>query len=419
MEKLFFFIFQPFLSFVHAFKNLDKKGSGWVYVLFFGLFGYGISFNLTSADSYRIAARFCQTTFLSDLVWSMYREGSATDVYLIIVYAILKPFTNNPKVLFGVLGLGMGVWSYLCMREVFEIWGTREKTRMFFILAFCFFLSVSFFNVNGIRFWTATGMYVFFALRYIYGGNKLALIGVFLTPLVHYGYLIGAAAMLTYILMNKILHLRNPKFYFFILSFCFVGSMVFPESLAGDMMSGDDVEHATGHRKLDYKISRYVRTSANIQYHSLRLSKDKSLYRQANNAFTTTFNFINRLGIYFLMGFLFKNRYKLGNDDEDDQLMNFTMFFCAVGFMAAFAIGSGVRFLRLANMFLLFYFVYMYAKSDSYMLKNKVYWIVFINFYAIAFLFFNAPRIVDGIFWILPAPLTIVNGLDFGVLDFV
>ncbi len=53
------FLLNPFIGFIDAMKALDRRFNGLVFIAFYALFGYAISFNLTTADSYRIAARFC------------------------------------------------------------------------------------------------------------------------------------------------------------------------------------------------------------------------------------------------------------------------------------------------------------------------------------------------------------------------
>lgn len=93
------------------------------------MFGYAISFELDSADSYRIGAKFCQQTSVLDDILEMYLNGELTDFYFVLVFSLLKPFTNNPKILFGTFGLVMDFGAYLCMSKLYGMWsGKRNKS---------------------------------------------------------------------------------------------------------------------------------------------------------------------------------------------------------------------------------------------------------------------------------------------------
>ena len=255
MQALILFLINPLLGFINAMKNLDRRTNGLVFVMFYALFGYAISFKLTTADSYRIAADFCVHEKEYELVWMLYKTGYVTDIYLTFVKGFLQLFTHNPKVLYGVLGAVMGVFSYLTIKQAYLIWH-EGRNKYFYILVFFFFLSVSFFNVNGIRFWTATSWFSFFALRYLYFGKKKALIGLFFTPLIHFGYMIGVGGFFVFVILNKFL--KSSTIYYFAMLMAFVVSMAVPNALAGDIMgSMGDSETLTSNAAINRKSQNY------------------------------------------------------------------------------------------------------------------------------------------------------------------
>lgn len=420
MKALLFYLFNPLLGFINAMKNLDRRWNGLVFVLFYALFGYAISFNLTSADSYRIAARFCQHDFDYQTIWNMYREGSLTDVYLLFVYGVVQLFTRNPKVLYGIMGAVMGVFSYLSVKQLFLIW--REgRDKYFYILVFFFFLAISFFNVNGIRFWTATSWFSYFVIRYLYFGKKRAFLGIIITPLIHFGFLIGVGGFLLFILLHRLV--KSPSLYYLAMIVAFAVNMVVPNSMAGDIMgSMGDTEELSSSRALNYKAQNYVHSEEKEQRDNERRSyKEQSLYREANSLFTRTFDYVNKVGMVIMLTILYRRRRSIIQDKTQADMFNFVLFMFALGFFACFMIGSGGRFIRLANMMYAFWLLTVFRNNamENPKWNNYVRVLFLLNFYAIAFLLFNAPRLVTPLFWFAPPALTIFDGIGFAPIDFI
>ena len=420
MKALLLFLVNPLIGFINAMKNLDRRWNGLVFILFYALFGYAISFNLTSADSYRIAARFCQQDFDFRLIWALYREGGITDVYLLFMYGIIQLFTRNPKILYGILGAIMGVFSYLSIKQLYVIW-KEGRDRYFYMLVFFFFLTISFFNVNGIRFWTATSWFSFFAIRYLYFNKKTALVGVIFTPLFHFGYLIGVGGFLAFALLHRII--KNSSFYYFAMIVTFAISMVVPNTMAGDIMgSMGDSEELTSSAAINMKSRNYVHSEENAQKKEEAAQyKERSLYREANSLFTKTFDYVNKIGMVIMLTVLFRRRRSIIQDKMQSRFFNYVLFSFALGFLACFMIGSGGRFIRLANMMYVFWLFTVFRSNVMVNSKWRSYVKVLflLNFYAIAFLFFNAPRLVTPIFWFLPPIFTIMNGIGFAPIDFI
>jgi len=420
MTALLFFLFNPLIGFIEAFKNLDRHLNGLVFIAFYALFGYAISFNLTSADSYRIAAKFCQFDFDYQLIWNLYKNGQITDIYLLFVYGIVQVFTRNPKVLFGVLGAIMGVFSCLSIKQLFLIWKDNRNV-YFYILVFFFFLTISFFNVNGIRFWTATSVFSYFAIRHLYFKKKTAIIGVLLTPLIHFGFIIAALGFLAFVLMNAFI--KSPHIYLMAMVLAFGLSIAAPQSAIDDIMGSEgDVEELTSSSAIGRKADSYRRTSGNIQAERERDSRQpQSVYRKANSLFTKTFDYVNKIGMFLMLFVLYRRRKSIIQNETQSRLFNFVLFFFALGYIATLLISSGSRFIRIANMMYVFWLltVFQQNNTDSRSWKLYVYALFFLNFYALAFLLINAPRLVTPIFWFLPPIATIVNGIGFAPIDFV
>ena len=420
MKAFLLYLVNPLIGFINSMKNLDRRLNGLVFILFYALFGYAISFNLTTADSYRIAARFCQYEFDYRAIWSMYREGGVTDVYLLFVYGFLQQFTYNPKVLFGVLGAVMGVFSYLSIKQLYVIWN-EGRDKYFYILVFFFFLAISFFNVNGIRFWTATSWFSYFAIRYLYFGKKRAIIGIILSPLIHFGYIVGVGGIIVFIILRRFF--KNPSIYYYLMLFSFVICMTVPSTMAGDIIgSMGDSEELTSSRALNRKTQNYIHSEENTQRQEEREQyKEQTLYRQVNSYFTRTFDYVNKIGMFLILTVLYLRRRSIIQEDRQIDFFNYVLFSFALGFLATFMIESGVRFIRLANMMFPFWLLTVFRNNMMVDVRWKRYVkaLFFVNFYAIAFLFINSPRLVTPLFWFAPPIMTIINGIGFSPIDYL
>ena len=420
MRALLFFLFNPLLGFINAMKDLDRRLNGWVFVAFYALFGYAISFTLTTADSYRIAADFCVYDKEYQTVLEMYREGYLTDIYLTFVKGLLQLFTRNPKVLYGVLGAVMGAFSYLSIKQLYAIW-RDNRDKYFYILVFFFFLVISFFNVNGIRFWTATSWFSYFAIRNLYFGKKRAIVGVILTPLIHFGYLIGVGGFIIFVIIRHII--KSPTLYYYLMLIAFVVSLAVPNTMAGDIMgSMGDSEELTSSRAFNRKAESYIHSEENAQKkEENRQYKERTLYREANSLFTRTFDYVNKVGMVIMLTLLYRKRRSIIQDKVQSDFFNYVLFSFALGFFACFMIGSGGRFIRIANMMYVFWLFTVFRRNvmENPKWKQYVRVLFLLNFYAIAFLLFNAPRLVTSLFWFAPPAFTIIDGIGFAPIDFI
>ena len=411
---LFVFLFNPLLAFLGAMKRLDAKFNGLVFVMFYALFGYAISFTLTSADSYRIGARFCQQRSILEELWTQYLEGNLTDVYMLFVFGLLRPLTHNPKVLFLVFGTVLGLFACLSMRQLYKVW-PNHRNKYFYVLVVIFFLFNSFLGVNGVRFNTGSMFFVFLVIQYLYFHKRYALFAVLLTPLFHFGFLIGVFVFYVYLLFRR--WKLNIRFYFkmYVLTMCL--SLITPQSLIGDNI-GDTTE-MTDSKALNSKAGNYVKNSKNNKNMEAKKNADQSLYRQANNAYTKFFGLVNSVGTFILFVVLYKKRKILELTDSQQQFWQFIFYFYCIAVFVSLSIGSGARFLYIAQSFLYFWYTAITPRNFSSYWKKQTKWLMLINFYTISFIIFNSIRLVTPLFWIAPPLITIIEGIGFGPIDFV
>ena len=409
------FLVNPLWAFLKAMKNLLNRNALIIFILFYGLYGYAISFELTSSDSYRIGARFCQTDFSWWLVWQMYQEGALTDIYLIFVFSVLKLFTDNPKILYGILGLVMGTFAGLSIRQLYTVWKGKHN-KYFYLIVLFYFLSISFFNLQTTRFFTATSIFSYFVIQYLYLGQKKALIGTFITPLFHFGYLAAVFALIVYVFGVR--WFSSTKLCYWIMAMAFAMNFAMPQSAVNDIMgSEEEAETFSSSYAINKKYKTYSKSTDKVSEASYH--EEVSTYRQANRAFTTTCNIINKIGMFLLLTTFYRRRKHIIQTATQKHFFNYVLYSYAVGYIAGLLFNSGARFIVLANMLSTFWLLTIFQNNNNYIIRRYCKLLIPINFYSISFFFFNVARMVTPLFWYAPPIFTIIDGIGFEPIDFI
>lgn len=222
-NSIIIFLLWPFFALVYALRNYKAiwaKDIIWLFVIF-----YGFTMTLHDVGEATMDANRYRDKFITMAAKEVsFREISATfydaeeqslDILETIIIFTLSRVTNNPQVLFAVFGLIFGyfysrnIW-YLVDRVGRKIIGEN----ILILLAFAFIVSFS--SINGFRFWTATHMFLYGVLPFLFEGKKQYLWITLLSALMHFSFIVPLAILVIYILAgNRIL------FYFilFILTF--------------------------------------------------------------------------------------------------------------------------------------------------------------------------------------------------------
>ncbi|MFW5982915.1 MAG: EpsG family protein [bacterium] len=220
------FFIHPFAAFVIALNNLKSKYSFTVILLFNILFGYTFIAQNPNIDSYRYIEKFNEykysTTndFLFELEDYFTFDSRIKDIYEITSYFIVSRFTHNYHFLMALWAFVFSIFFLKALR-FFVDRPEFKKSIYASLLAFLFIYSNSIFNINGIRFWTASwvGVYTIFEVI-INKKYKFIFLSLF-APLIHVSFIILPVVLLLYSLVFK-----NEKFFIilFFISF-FVGEV--------------------------------------------------------------------------------------------------------------------------------------------------------------------------------------------------
>lgn len=350
------FVLLPVAGFLSALCNIKSKISACIYIAFAMLCGYAISFTDSSADSFRYAqafSRFDNRLDYNTLV-QMYQNGELRDLYRVVLFYFTSIFTNNPKVMYAFAGLVYGVFSYLNLRifvkERGNVWD-----KYILILSLVFFTYISLANINGFRFWTGAMVLFYATYNFIIQKKTAWAIGILITPLFHYGFILLMPILILYRFVHPLLY-DNKKFasillYIFIGTFCASWILETNAINLGFLTQNDALAGAVGDR-IDYVNSEQVAELVESR-------KSDSLFLSVQ----TYFNYA--IKIYIFIGILFLNKLlkrMKGDRTSYTNLFAFVLFFYSVAFIAT-SFPSGGRFMSIAHLFFLvllgkFYGVY-------------------------------------------------------------
>jgi len=189
-----FFIISPFLGVIQAFKNYREKwavNSVWFFVVFFGYTMY----RPESMDSYRYVLKL-EKLYYSSLSWESFllnlynEEGNVVDIYQPLMSYFISMFTANGNVLFAMYGL---VFGYFYSRNIWMVLNFAKETKMNmnrWILIFVFVSIVGYWDLNGVRMWTAAHIFFYGAFKYLMEGKHKGMLIAALTILVHFSFIL-------------------------------------------------------------------------------------------------------------------------------------------------------------------------------------------------------------------------------------
>lgn len=193
--KLISFLISPFISLVVFFSDIGSRSTIAIIVGFFLLFG--LSFNPVNEniDSFRYAKSFQSFSIHPDQNYAhaldMYfgdsslKQKDYKDIYIYTMYYITaKIGGRNLHLLFFLFAV---VFTFFAIKSFMFLVRCKyfKSSLPVYILAFLFLYSNNIFNINGVRFWTASWMAVYFTLQVMINKRFIYLLGIAILPLVH------------------------------------------------------------------------------------------------------------------------------------------------------------------------------------------------------------------------------------------
>lgn len=404
------FFILPVIGFIFSLFNFRSKTTALIYVGFAMLFGYSISFSNSSADSFRYALAFANfdNTLNYNKIVDLYQAGELRDLYRLLLFYFTSLFTSNPKVMYAVAGLVYGILSYWCLslfvRERGPGWDNYTL-----ILSVIFFTYISISGINSFRFNTGALLFFYSTYRLIIKRDTLWIIGVLLTPFIHYGFIAIVPVVLIYSLVGRWFYsvdgVSKLLYFFFILTFVVSWFLGTNSINIGFLSQSEALSGAVGSR-LEY-----------INSHEVAEIVDNREESSTFVAFQKYFSHAVKLYVFVVILYLRNlfGRFK-GDKTRYTRLFAFVLFFYSVSFIAS-SIPSGGRFLSIAHLFLIILLSMCYAIYKGKDIKRIIMLSIPVFIFHILFLNIMLPILVltpslwyANIFWIIG------DGLNFYIL---
>ena len=196
------FVLWPLAGLIYSVINYRQRYAKNILWLFCSFFGFTLVISNEGLDS-----AFYRDNFLE--------HGANDDFSFIAIinskysYEILDPlisqttalFSSDYRVLFAVYGL---VFGYFYSRNIFyliDLAGEKIRKEAFLLLGLFIFL-VPFWNINGFRFYCATQIFVFGALRVLFERNWWGYFICLMAPLMHFAFILPAGLIFIHRLTN-------------------------------------------------------------------------------------------------------------------------------------------------------------------------------------------------------------------------
>ena len=388
--QLLLFIFLPFVAFLRSCFNLRSRVSQLVFVLFFALFGYCHTFSDIRADSYRKYLSF--TTYQAESIKDIttdFLNGEHKDIYENILFSLLKSVTDNPHIMMMVVGLIGGIFTMLLFKRVFE---DRQSsvTIPIAILVMMLFIEANPILIGGIRNFTAMSLFMYSLIRLVIDNKRWWIIGILLTPLIHFGWIVASVAAIVVWLVR----MPNTLLHYLALIICALSLFLDTSSYSGafDLMMDSMDNEAIADRVENYG--------------------DEQIEDEFNKSLTTRLvrlnNQIGTCFVFILLIFLRRNREKLLESGYLQRIYNLLLWFTIVGYsLISFSV-VGQRFVCISQILIYMLLLNLYQTSDSRAVGRFIYALPVVFSIRILWVLYNCYCNVGWEIFVLPTPVLLM-----------
>ncbi len=143
-------------------------------------------------------------------------ESNTVDIYQPLLTYILSLFTDNGNILFAVFGILFGYFYSRNIWLLLDYSKNQRMTRVMIAILVTFSCVIGFWNLNGVRMWTAAHMFFYGAFLLLVHGNRKGAIIAILSILVHFSFVLPVGILFLFYFIKipwRILY------FFFIASF--------------------------------------------------------------------------------------------------------------------------------------------------------------------------------------------------------
>lgn len=349
-NNFIFFLLSPFLGFIQAIKHYREswaRNSIWLFVIFYGYTMH----RPEGMDSSRYVANL-QELHKAPLNWDVFitnfysDETDKIDIYQPLITYLLSIFTDNGNVLFAVFGI---LFGYFYSRNIWLLLDLSKNTKMTtvsiaLIISFC--CVIGFWNLNGVRMWTAAHMFFYGGFLLLVNGNKKGILIAISSILVHFSFVLPVGILLFFYFIK----LPWRILYFFFISTFFVSSLNIAsirsraESIAPDFLLP---------RVKSYTSDEYAEVVSDLN--------------ASDNLYITYYNTSISWYIVILFTVIYFSNKKVDTYSKSfSDLFGFSLLFLSIGNITSL-LPSGGRYLLAAQLFgmtLLYFYCVIYNERE-------------------------------------------------------
>lgn len=388
--QLLLFIFLPFVAFLRSCFNLRSRVSQVVFVLFFALFGYCHTFTDIRADSYRKYLSF--TTYQAESIKDIttdFLNGEHKDIYENILFSLLKSVTDNPHIMMMVVGLIGGIFTMLLFKRVFE---DRQSsvTIPIAILVMMLFIEANPILIGGIRNFTAMSLFMYSLIRLVIDNKRWWVIGILLTPLIHFGWIVASVAAIIVWLVR----IPNTLLHYVALIICALSLFLDTSSYTGAfnlMMDSMDNEAIAD------RVENYGDEDTEEEFNKSLTTRLVRLNNQIGTCF-----------VFILLIFLRRNCRKLFGNDYNQKIYNLLLWFTIVGYLLISFSVVGQRFVCISQVLIYMLLLNLYQTSDDRAIGRFIYALPVVFSIRILWTLYNCYCNVGWEIFVLPTPVLLM-----------
>lgn len=393
--SLLLFVLSPLVGFLSTFRDITSRASGFIFVTFYTLFGYFHTFEDIRSDSYRKAIDF-ETGSLGSLsdVWRDYMNGDITDIYEKLLYHILHLFTRDPHILMAVVGMIGGYFVWKTISRVLQDWDSEESNLPICAIVLMLFLCFNPVMIGGVRNFTAVAIFSYSTLRFLVDRRSWWVVGLLLSPLIHFGFVVSAAA----VIFARFVRLPN-KFLLYLLIPIAIFSTFFTNTSMWKDVVVDIVDTAEYNEAIATRAESYVDDDNDMEFESSLTTR-----------LMTIQNRVSVLYLLLLLLWLNRKEHYLVGDEHTERLYNLMLFFLLFGYMFVGFSVVGQRYLFLGQMLMYMCLVNLYKFNPTSAVRRFVLLFPVMHLITIAWIIFNSWFNVEPLLFITPLPVLFAIG---------
>lgn len=387
---LIFYILSPFLTFLYSCADLQKRSAQIVFVLFFGLFGYCHTFEDIRADSHRKYESFTNYTPESyEEIYNDFQNGTLKDIYEPILFRFLRHFTDNPHIMMMCVGLFGGFFYLLVVKRFLK----DKRIGYTWPIAILLALLVIESNIplmGGIRNFSAFPLFMYALIRLIIDNRKVWIIGIILTPLIHFGYIFAVVAAL----IAWLAKIPNTILHYAAIIVCVASIFLDTSSYAGVL----DVAIGTiDNDAIEDRMESYGEEST-----------DEAFNKSLTTRLVRLNNQIGALFIVALLIYIRRNRDTLLKTTYISRIYKLVLFFTLTSYaMISFSV-VGQRYVYIAMVLLYFLLLNIYQDNPTSNITKFIYSMPFVFCIHILWTLYNCYSNTGIEIYFLPLPVLIM-----------